>query len=344
VAGCIFSLLIALPNSADAATEFKPYGFVLANIAYNSGRVNINDIPTMAINDASLEKSLWMSARQSRIGVKITPDTDVPVKAVIEVDVFKGVRRRTAFAQIKISEKTNLIVGQHWMIFSPVLPTSLAHQGVVTLTASGNLWTRVPQVRIESNSGALSLQAAIQQPISGSSQQGVPDITGRAAYTLPMGTCGVSAYVGMQSYNGGNDDVTSFAVSADWSIAAGPPSIKGEAGMGESVSGFGSSSGTRLNSSGVTEGVPVVLSWVQLGYKLSPKLAVHAGLGMEIPDRLNIEIAGLVDENRTIYANAIWKPWGPFRFALQVDQIETIYLPSTAESALVLNIATQVVF
>jgi len=65
---------------------------------------------------------------------------------------------------------------------------------------------------------------------------------------------------------------------------------------------------------------------------------------MEIPDRLNIEIAGLVDENRTIYANAIWKPWGPFRFALQVDQIETIYLPSTAESALVLNIATQVVF
>ena len=97
--------------------------------------------------------------------------------AAVEADFFGGfptigtgenfghVRLRLANARLDWT-KTSLVLGQDWMVFAPVNPSSLACAAIPLFAAGGNPWASLPQVRVDGASARL-LQAAVLAPQSG---------------------------------------------------------------------------------------------------------------------------------------------------------------------------------
>jgi hypothetical protein len=100
--------------------------------------------------------------RQSEIGFEAFGPTlaGARTKADLQLDLAGGfppvpngissglARLRTATLRMDWSD-TSVVVGQDSIFFSPGSPTSFATLAIPSLTYAGNLWSWVPQIRIE---------------------------------------------------------------------------------------------------------------------------------------------------------------------------------------------------
>jgi hypothetical protein len=159
------------------AVKVTPYGSVYFNGFHNADAVNNEDVPLWAVGGAGDTSA---TARQSRFGLRISAPAAFGAKvgAVVEADFFGGfpaigtgenfgqVRLRLANARLDW-EKTSIVLGQDWMVFAPVNPTSLACAAIPLFAAAGNPWARIPQIRLERRFGSVLTQAAVLAPESG---------------------------------------------------------------------------------------------------------------------------------------------------------------------------------
>src|SRR6266511_2583775 len=170
------------PQPAAAAGEVSPvkvtpYGIIYFNLFDNSAGTNNSDVPLWSTAGVG---SLSASGRQSRFGLRVTGLTAAKAKmtAVIEADFFGGFPAvgigdnmgvlRLRLANVRLDwRKASLIVGQDWMVFAPANPVSLASAGIPLMAATGNPWSRLPQVRGEWHSGPVLLQGAVLAPSTG---------------------------------------------------------------------------------------------------------------------------------------------------------------------------------
>ena len=216
------------PTRAKAAEPIKitPYGIAYFNLFSNTDAVNNGDVPLFAA--ASGPGHLGMTARQSRLGIRVTGAMlgKAKVTGVLEGDFFGGYpavgigdnmgvfRLRLANARLDWT-KGSLVVGQDWMIFAPVNPLSISSAGIPLFAAAGNPWSRLPQVRGEWKTKKVLLQGGVlapqtgdfnsaffYQPGSGALSE-TPFLQGRAAVTLAnfaaskkVATIGVSGHWG----------------------------------------------------------------------------------------------------------------------------------------------------
>jgi hypothetical protein len=267
----------ATPPPAAAAAAPKPeikvtpYGIAYFNFFSNSDAVNNGDVPLFAA--ATGPGHLGMTARQSRLGVRVTGATlgTAKVTGVLEGDFFGGYptvgigdnmgvfRLRLANARLDWT-KGSLVVGQDWMIFAPVNPLSISSAGIPLFAAAGNPWSRLPQVRGEWKTKALLLQGGLlapqtgdfnsaffYQPGSGALSE-TPFLQGRAAVTLAnfanskkVATIGVSGHWGQSRVTTPTVDRTfdSNGVAADWVLPLGTKvTVQGEAFAGSNLGGF----------------------------------------------------------------------------------------------------------
>ena len=114
-----------------------------------------------------------------------------------------------AFARLD-GEKTALEVGQDHMMLAPRDPTSLAALSFPDLFRSGNLYLRVPQVRVERKlGGGLTVMGGIVAPIAGDFNedfyQFVPPAGAGERSKMP----GVQGHFG---YKSGDDETRQFAI------------------------------------------------------------------------------------------------------------------------------------
>lgn len=253
-----------------------PYGTIFFNAFANSGGTNNADVPVFATPTGSGNVSA--SVRQTRLGLKIEGARigKARLGAVLEGDFFGGFpsigtgenfgifRVRLAYAKLEW-ERTTVTVGQDWMVFAPLNPTSIAAAGNPQMGAAGNNWARLPQFRIERKLGDhFVLQGALLapqtgdfatnaafviQPTSGAASRS-PFFQGRISYanknwfgTKKPGSIGFSGHYGRSRVFTGpsnvRNDIESTAIAVDWNFPlASRLSIMGEAFFGRDLGGF----------------------------------------------------------------------------------------------------------
>lgn len=254
-----------------------PYGTIFFNAFGNSGGTNNADVPLVATPTGV--SNAGASVRQTRLGLRVEGARvgDARLGAVIEADFFGGfpsvgigenfgvVRLRLANAKLEW-EKTSLTIGQDWMPFAPVNPTSLAAAAIPQMAAAGNVWARIPQVKIERRFGKnLTWQGAVLapqtgdaptnspfflQPTSGASSS-FPFFQSRVSFadrnwffTKKAGSVGISGHYGRSKVITGassnvEHDIESVGVALDWNFPLSERfSVAGEAFFGRNLGGF----------------------------------------------------------------------------------------------------------
>jgi hypothetical protein len=316
----------AAPAADASPVKVTPYGTIYFNFFDNSDGTNNADVPLWATPGTG---NLSASARQTRLGLRVTGVTaaNAKVSAVVEVDFYGGfpstgigdnmgvVRLRLANVRLDWSH-TSLILGQDWMVFAPVNPTSIAAAGIPLMAAAGNPWARLPQARVEWHDGHVLLQSAVLAPSTGDfsstfayvpasgSLSQVPFLQGRAAFTSSNwmdtkkpASIGVSGHYGRSRVITAAADRTfdSRAVAADWSVPiVNRLTLAGEVFTGRDLAGFqaGVFQGVNTNFAVITASGPVDDGghaietrggWAQLSATVIPPLSVQLTWGLDDP-------------------------------------------------------------
>jgi len=281
--------VVATPHTVPASPEEKrpgfgtdswraiPYGTIYFNAFGNSSGTNNADVPLFAVAGTG---NMSATARQTRLGLRLEgPELGgAKLTALVESDFFGGfpaigvgetfgvVRLRLAYARLQW-ERTGLQAGQDWTIFAPNNPVSIASAAIPQLVAAGNLWMRLPQVRIEHHGGKgvkWMAQAAVLMPGTGDFPTGTlspfllqPGSGARARLPYFQGrlslrrekwlglrtaaTLGVSANYGRARITtpAGDHESDSVGAALDWSLPLAPRlSLLGEAFFGRNLAGF----------------------------------------------------------------------------------------------------------
>jgi hypothetical protein len=261
------------------SVRLTPYGTIYFNAFNNTGSANNQDVPLFAVPFGQSGASA--SVRQTRLGLRFDGARigSARLGGVLEADFFGGfpattigenfgvVRIRLANAKLDW-EKTSVTIGQDWMPFAPVNPTSIAAAAIPQLAAAGNPWARLPQIRVDHKiTDKLTLTGAVLAPQTGDyppssfflqSNSGaasrLPFFQSRIAFadknwlgTKRNGAIGVSGHYG-RSRSGATNfvsgpnvtyEVDSFGLAVDWNFPLhARVSLAREAFFGRNLSGF----------------------------------------------------------------------------------------------------------
>jgi hypothetical protein len=166
------STAAAPPVTVQSKFPVTIYGTLLMNAFYNTAATNIQDIPLFTAKQGAdalgNDKNFGMTVRQSRFGMRYQGGEIAGGKLTgqLELDLLGGqapfgnginmdlVRVRLAYGRLDWSN-FSFEAGQDWALFAPLNPTSLAEFAIPSMSASGNPWIRMPQLRGEFH-GSLS--------------------------------------------------------------------------------------------------------------------------------------------------------------------------------------------
>ena len=277
-------------TKVESAAKYrvKLSGIALFNVSGNSGTVDNQDVPNLALKPGALATSGSVSAtvRQSEIGLEVYGPTlaGAQTSAHVNFDFMGGfsntpngvtdniVRLRTATMRMDW-DRISVVGGQDAPFFSPLSPTSFASLGYPAFADAGNLWTWTPQLRVEhrvrlSDANFLLLQGGILDPLSGEApysqyyrvpQAGEksrqPAVGSRLAWTHGAGehalTLGIGGYYSRQDYAAGRT-VHAWAGTADWTAPLGNRfALSGEFFRGRALGGLGAAQGRSVRYSGL---------------------------------------------------------------------------------------------
>jgi hypothetical protein len=264
-------------DKVESASKYpvKLSGLILFNSYWNSGSLDIADLPSLAFRSSPgpPSGSVGATLRQTVLGIDATGPKifGARTSAGVEIDFAGGspttsygvdaglLRLRTA--QINLDwGKTSLIVGQESPFFSPLSPTSYATVLEPAMAWSGNLWVWTPQIELEHRislgpASALVLQGGLLDPLTeevpvfegrdatAGEATRVPAIAGRIAWDrlaarYPF-TIGFGGYRAKQRYPSFND-IDSWTVNGDVKIPFGTHAeLSGEWYDGQAVGGLG---------------------------------------------------------------------------------------------------------
>jgi hypothetical protein len=373
----------------DVAPKLTPYASIYFNGFHNSGGTNNQDVPLWA---AAGTGDTGATARQSRFGVRATlpPVFGAKTGAAIEADFFGGfpaIGTGENFGQVRLRlanmrldwKKTSLVIGQDWMVFAPVNPTSLACAAIPLFAAAGNPWARLPQVRLEERFGAALFQAAVLAPQSGDfnsaflaqpnsgSLSEVPYLQGRLAWTSKSafgsgkpGSVGVSGHYGQSQVTptaGTPEDLDSTGGALDWSLPFGKHVVlAGEAFLGENLAGFQAGIFQGYNPDEVTSsapaGTPESIStkggWAQLGVTPgTSKLTLFAAYGIDDPDDADLVSATSRNwrtRNEVVALALQYRASAQLSLGLEYRFLETRFLQTGTQKDRHLNLAAVMSF
>ena len=269
-------------TKVESASKYrvKLSGIALVNLFGNSGTVDSQDVPNLALppDAVATSGSVGTTLRQSEIGLEAYGPSlaGAQISANMNLDFFGGfsnesngvasnvVRLRTATVRMDWNN-TSLVGGQDTPFFSPLSPTSFASLGYPEFAEAGNLWTWTPQVRVEhrfnlSESDRLLLQGGLLDPLSGEApstqfyrtpdggeQSRIPAVGSRVAWTQGVGgralTLGVGGYYSRQNYGAGRT-MDAWAGTVDWNAPLGNHFVlSGEFYRGRALGGLGAAQG-----------------------------------------------------------------------------------------------------
>jgi len=320
-------------TKVESASKYRVRlsGIVLMNLVSNQGVVDSIDLPTLAYArpPGGSGGSFGATLRQSEIGLEAFGPTVAGAKttADLQIDLAGGfpsvpnginsglVRLRTATMRMDWTN-TSVVAGQDAIFFSPNSPTSFATLAIPALTYAGNLWSWVPQIRVEhrvvlGEKSSLIFQGGILDPVSGEAPGEAPGTTyyrqagpGEASRQPAYGTriawtrnvfgqplrVGVGGYYTRQDY-GFNRNVDGWAGMTDFDLPLNRQfSLSGKFYRGRALGGLYGGIGRSVLFSGdptlastEVQALDSIGGWAQLKYRPANKWEFNAAFGMDNP-------------------------------------------------------------
>ena len=386
-------------TKVESASKYRMRisGIVLTNVFSNQGEVDNIDIPELAYGRQPGDSggSFGATLRQSQVGFEVFGPrvAGARTRADLSVDLAGGfpeqpngiesglMRLRTATMRMDW-DNTSVVVGQDGIFFSPNSPTSFASLAQPALSYAGNLWSWVPQVRVEhrfavTDSSSWLVQGGILDPVSGevpgtgtyrsagpgeASRQ--PAYGSRIAWTHDISgqplRLGAGGYYSRQDY-GFDRNVNAWAAMADVQVPLGSQfELSGKFYRGRALGGLYGGLGQSVLFSGpdIGEaytkliGLNTVGGWAQLKYRPAPKVEFNAAFGMDNPFAKDLEYfpypysyldAGLA-RNHAGFVNFIYRPRSDLLFSAEYRRIVTDSLANGNWNAGHLNLSMGVLF
>jgi len=306
-------------------------GIVLMNLVSNQGVVDSIDLPTLAYARPAGDSggSFGATLRQSEIGFEaFGPNlAGAKTRADLQLDLAGGfpsvpngidsglMRLKTATMRMDWTN-TSVVVGQDSIFFSPNSPTSFATLAIPALSYAGNLWSWVPQIRVEhrvalTDDSSLLFQAGILDPVSGEIPGATPGTNyyrepgpGEASRQPAYGTrvawtrnvfgqplrLGAGGYYSRQDY-GFNRNVDGWAGMTDIELPLSHQfSLSGKFYRGRALGGLGGGigrgvlfAGDPTSASTEIQALNSIGGWAQLKYRPANKWEFNAAFGMDNP-------------------------------------------------------------
>ena len=324
---------------SNSRMPLKIFGMIVANSFYNTGEPAWIDSPDFVRSrrQGFQPGSFSSTLRQSRVGASIDGPAIGSMKAsgLLSIDFNGGVANfrtgnvmgipRMLYAYMRLDgQRTALEIGQDQMILAPNNPTSIAALYFPDLYSSGNLYLRLPQIRVEhkfpvGESSLLEVTGGILAPVAGDFRPNEfefilpvlagersrrPALQGRVAWrSKGRGESGWE--LGLSGHDSRAQFTTGRTISRagafDFDLHTGRMGVGGEWYLGSNLDAFGAAlrqPGTRA-AGGYLEG----------RLQASDRINVNGGFGL---DRL-IELRTFpapMTANSTIFGNIMYQ-WMP---------------------------------
>jgi hypothetical protein len=267
------------------------------------------------------------------------------------------------------------------LFFSPNAPTSFATLAAPAFSYQGNLWSWVPQVRVEhrfalGEESTLLVQGGVLDPESGESpvlnyyrqpQSGErsrqPALATRVAWTRsvfgqPL-RVGVGGYYSRQSY-GFERNVDAWAGMTDWDLPLGRQfSLSGKFYRGRGLGGLGGGIGRSVLFSGdpgladtLVRGLNSAGGWAQLKYRPAGKLEFNGGFGEDAPYTADLRAFSnpvaygdpTLTKNQGSLFNVIYRPRSDVLFSAEYRHLKTFTTDNGVYNADHINLMMGVLF
>jgi hypothetical protein len=384
-------------TKVESASKYRVRlsGIVLANLFSNTNGVDNIDFPsaaTLLYSPLYSRGSFGGTLRQSQFGLQVFgPEIKgARVSGDVQLDLAGGFpntpdgttfglpRLRTGTVRMTWP-RTTIVAGQDVPFFSPLSPTSVAALALPEFAYSGNLWTWIPQARIErrvdfGESSNVLVQAGILDPLTGevpSSQflrtpgageaSRQPAYATRAAWTRNVSshplTAGIGAYYSRQAW-GVHRNVDSWAGTADWTLPVGSRwELSGEFYRGRAIGGLGGGIGRSVGYSpppfAQIKGLNSVGGWSQAKFRQTERLEWNGGFGEDTifaKDLRNfpVFVQGYLDpsvaRNQSAFGNFIYRPRSDVLFSLEYRYFRTFSVNGSSETADHINLGMGVLF
>jgi hypothetical protein len=387
-------------TKVESASKYRVRlsGIVLMNLARTQGSVDSIDLPTIAYAHAPGQPSGSFGAtlRQSEVGLEAFGPTVAGAKttADLQLDLAGGfpavpngvssgfMRLRTATLRMDWTN-TSIVVGQDGIFFSPNSPTSFATLAIPALTYAGNLWSWVPQIRVEhkvalAENSNLLFQAGILDPLSGETptpaagyyrQAGPGEASrqpadgARIAWTRnvfgqPL-RLGVGSYYSRQDYGFGRN-VDGWAAMTDIELPLTRQfSLSGKLYRGKALGGLYGSFGESVlfngnPTSAATQVQPLnsVGGWAQLKYRPLNKWEFNVAFGTDNPYASDLKYFEYplsygnptLARNQGSFVNMIYRPRSDLLFSAEYRHLTTYSVTDGRNDAGHLNLMMGVLF
>jgi hypothetical protein len=371
-------------------------GIVLMNLVSNQGWVDNIDIPTLAGPRPPGDSggSFGATLRQSEIGFEAFGPSVAGAKtrADLQLDLAGGfpsvpngvnsglLRLRTGTMRMDWTN-TSVVVGQDAIFFSPNSPTSFASLAVPALSYAGNLWSWVPQIRVEhrivvGEESSLMFQGGILDPVSGEApfagyyrQAGPGELSRQPAYGTRVAwthdvfgqplQVGFGGFYSRQDYGfsrtvdgwAGMTDIE-LPLSRQFSLSGKLYRGKGLGGLGGGIGRSALFSGDPALASTEVRGLNSVGGWAQLKYRPSNKLEFNAAFGMDNPYASDLKYFKYshaygdptLARNLGSFVNMIYRPRSDLLFSAEYRHLTTYTITNGGNSAGHLNLMMGVLF
>ena len=370
-------------------------GIVLMNLVSNQGWVDNIDIPTLAGPKPPGDSggSFGATLRQSEIGFEAFGPSVAGAKtrADLQLDLAGGfpsvpnginsglLRLRTGTMRMDWTN-TSVVVGQDAIFFSPNSPTSFASLAVPALSSAGNLWSWVPQIRVEhrvvlGEESSLIFQGGILDPVSGEAplfgyyrQAGPGESSRQPAYATRVAwthdvfgqplRVGLGGFYSRQDYGFGRT-VDGWAGMTDIELPLSHQFLlSGKLYRGRALGGLYGAAGTSVVysddpalESTLVRGLDTVGGWAQLKYRPANKLEFNAAFGMDNPYASDLKLFPYATNwnttlarNQGSFVNMIYRPRSDLLFSAEYRHLTTYTITKGGNNAGHLNLMMGVLF
>jgi regulator of replication initiation timing len=386
-------------TKVESASKYRVRlsGTVLMNLFSNNGFVDNIDFPSFVgqYGTQYSRGSFGGTLRQSQIGLEaFGPQIKgARVSADVQFDFAGGFpstpdgttlglpRLRTGAVRLTWP-RTTIVAGQDAPFFSPRSPTSVATLALPEFAYSGNLWTWIPQARLErrldlSESSSVLLQGGILDPLTGelpSSQflrtAGAGEASRQPAYAARTAwsrkafgqtlTAGIGGYYSRQAW-GPYRNVDAWAGTADWTVPLSNRwELSGESYRGRAIGGLGGGFGHSVGYSGPVSSLSTQIGglnsaggWAQAKFRQTERLEWNGGFGQDTIlagdlRRFPVVQQGYIDptvaRNQAAFINLIYRPRSDFLFSVEYRHLRTFGISGNSAGADHINVGMGVLF
>lgn len=323
-----------------SSLDMEFYGKIKLDAAWDSHRTDVGNYARWVgtgQNNAS-DSQFNMTANETRLGLKIFgPDVrSTKTSGLVEIDFYGGSaensphpRMRHAYMKLEWpDQRSSLIVGQTWDVFSPLNPTTLNYS---VQWWAGNIGYRRPQIRFTkiytlSENSDLKVEGALARTIGDSSgfdpgdtgeDACFPAVQARASLSFPFSqgretTVGVSGHFAREEYDtdvlGNHADVNSWSGNLDVTMPINDwLTVKAEGFAGQNIDAYlgGIGQGIEVVGTTVTE-LDSYGGWCAASLGPWDNWSFNVGISGEFITNNGLVTASTRTSNTSYWANVIY--------------------------------------